>query len=119
MRLKAPKERDTQRLILDWLKAKGIFCWRQNTGGVFDPTSKRFRAFTGLKGVSDILGVLPESRTGRAGGRLLACEVKGPKGKLTAEQEAFLRTVESLGGLAIAAWSLADVESALRDAGYV
>jgi VRR-NUC domain len=72
----------------------GVLAWRSNNTGVFDPARKCFRSFRGLKGVSDILGILP-------GGRLLAVECKRPGGKPTAEQQAFLDEVNRRGGLAV------------------
>ena len=53
-------ERDVQRACLDWLYANGIFCWRQNQAAVPLPGGG-FRKFNGLRGVSDILGVLPQT----------------------------------------------------------
>ena len=72
----------------------GVLAWRSNNAGVYDPTRKCFRSFRGLKGVSDILGVL-------ADGRLLAVECKRPGEQPTAEQQAFLDAVNQRGGLAV------------------
>lgn len=91
---------------------KGIFCWRNNTTGVFDPTKKTFRTFSGLRGVADILGVLDD-------GRFLAIEVKRPKGKLSPEQDEFLENVAKRGGVATCVHSLdeliADFEEINRE----
>lgn len=66
----------------------------------------RIRAFRGLKGVSDILGVLPD-------GRFLAVECKGPKGKPSPEQVEFIENVRKMGGVAFVARSLQDVKNGL------
>ncbi len=104
--VKAPTETDTVRAILEWLALRRVFAWRNNTTGVYDPTRKCFRKFTGMKGVSDILGVLP-------GGRLLAIEAKKKGGYPTPEQRAFIEAVNDAGGLAFVARSVDDVETRL------
>ncbi len=92
--------------VLDYLRLRGIFAWRNNTTGIFDPTRKVFRTFHGLKGVSDVLGLLD-------GGRLLAVEVKRPGGKVSAEQAEFIDAVNRRGGLAFVATGIGDVMKAL------
>lgn len=59
------------------------------------------------RGVSDILGVLPN-------GRALAIEVKRPGGKPTEAQQLFLHEVNRAGGLAFTASSVDEVEAYLR-----
>lgn len=56
---------------LEYLKMKGIYCWRQNSGAV--RIGKRFVRFTSINGVSDIIGILPD-------GRFLAIECKREQG---------------------------------------
>ena len=82
------------RACLGFLALRGALAWRNNTTGVWDPTTKRMRTFQGLKGVADILAVLP-------GGRFLAVEVKAGKDKPSADQRAFLEGVQRNGGLAL------------------
>jgi hypothetical protein len=82
------------RACLELLKLRGVFAWRNNTTGVFDPSRMKFRKFTGLKGVSDILGILP-------GGRLLAVECKVGRNQPTEGQLAFIQKINGLGGLAV------------------
>ncbi len=79
-----------------------IMAWRNNTTGVYDPTTKRFRTFTGRKGVSDIIGILPN-------GRGFVIETKRIGEKPTPEQRAFLDEFEKNGGLAIVATDPGDV----------
>jgi hypothetical protein len=105
----AAREQDIQRAILQLLTLRGIPAWRANTGA-FTGEYKgqtRFVRF-GTKGQADILGVLPPA------GRLLALEVKRPGGKLTLEQDAFLRVITQAGGLAALVTSPAEVEALLR-----
>ena len=58
-------------------------------------------------GVSDLLGWTE-------GGRFVAIEVKGPRGRVTAEQAAFLDLVRRSGGLAGVARSVADATAILE-----
>lgn len=105
------KETEIVRACLDYLKLKGIFCWRQNQAAVPLPNGG-FRRFVGLRGVADILGVLPK-------GRFLAVEVKRPKvGKLSPEQDAFLDHVTELGGFACYVTSVDELAQDLKEAGY-
>ena len=105
-------ETDLVRAILQLLRLRGIYAWRNNTTGVYDPVKGVFRKFTGLKGVSDVLGVLPD-------GRFLAIEAKAPKGRSSPEQQTFIDDINGWGGLAFLARSLADVDEALRREGYL
>jgi hypothetical protein len=66
----------------------------------------------GLKGSSDIEGILP-------GGRFLAVEVKAPGGRLSPEQREFLERVRELGGLALVVKSWRELDDALRQSGYI
>ena len=103
-----PKEGDIQKGILELLFWKGIFAWRNNTTGVYDPTRKSFRKSNNLLGVSDILGILPD-------GRFLAIEVKSKVGRVSLEQTTFLENINRNGGLAFVARSISDVEKLLAD----
>ena len=79
--MRASRESDVLRACLDLLKWKGIMAWRSNNTGVFDPVKKRFRAFQGLKGVSDILGLISADKFYpplKTHGVFLAVETKGP-----------------------------------------
>lgn len=62
-----------------------------------------------LKGVSDIVGILP-------GGRFLAIEVKRPGNErgVTLEQRAFIDRINKSGGLAFVATSISDVRARLE-----
>lgn len=92
-------EGEIKRNICEWLQAHGIFFWVQQAGKIPGRINRsRFLR----NGVSDILGVWK--------GRLLAIEVKAPKGKTSPEQEEFLRLVNDRGGIGFVARSVEDVE---------
>jgi hypothetical protein len=116
--VKGTREADVLRSCLDYLRLRGVFAWRSNTTGVYDPTRKAFRSFRGLRGVSDILGVLP--RTLDVGGRrvtvgvFLSVEVKSARGRLTPEQEAFADAVRKAGGVSLVVRSLKELVDALE-----
>jgi hypothetical protein len=77
-----------------------------------------------MRGCADILGILPmkalpvSDESCPTFGLFLAIEVKGPKGKLSPDQEWFLEEVRRQGGVAIVARSLRDLEDALKQEGY-
>jgi hypothetical protein len=94
------------RQCLDLLRIRRVFAWRNHSVGIFDPVRKVFRAHPGLRGVADILGVLPN-------GRFLAIECKGARGRVSAEQQAFLANVVKAGGVALVIRDVRDLEQAL------
>jgi len=55
------------RACLDFLALRGVFAFRVNTTGIFDPGRKVFRPFQGMRGVSDILGLLDGGRKRKLG----------------------------------------------------
>ena len=90
---------------LEYLKLRGAFVWRNNTGALRD--KKNRPVFFGKAGSSDILGVLP-------GGRFIAVECKASNGRLSENQLDFLNEIERMGGLAVIARSVEDLEKILR-----
>lgn len=115
MSIRKPREQDLVQPCLQYLALAGCLAWRNNTTGVrrTDRTGRQFWAFTGLRGASDILGVLPPN------GRLLAVELKMPGQQPTPAQRDFLDQVAARGGLALVVSSLAQLEAALRLEGIV
>jgi hypothetical protein len=95
---------------LEFLELRGIYAYRQNTGAAEyqDKAGKKRFVRYGKKGVSDIIGVLPP------GGRFIAVECKAPNGRLSEHQIEFLNDIERMGGLAVVARSVEDIENALR-----
>lgn len=110
----ANRESDILQACLSYLNLRGVFCWRSNNTGIYDPASKRYRAFRGLKGVADILGVLPRPAGGSRLGVFLAVEVKRPGGKASAEQKWFLGEVARLGGVALCVRSVEELQADLE-----
>lgn len=63
------KEKDIQRVILQYLNLNGHFCWKANTTGIKKANGSYIPA--SLRGVADIIGV-------SSGGYMIAVEVKRP-----------------------------------------
>jgi hypothetical protein len=95
---------------LRYLEIRGIYHWRNSVGALQVRPGQWYRF--GLKGSSDIMGVLPS-------GRFLAGEVKAPRGRLSSEQRQFLEDVRNLGGLAVVVKSWRELDNALRAGGYI
>lgn len=114
-------ERDIQKAALSWLHARNIFAFRVNNTGVYDPIQKTFRTFHGLRGVADILGIVPQDvlcsiedkLQYERFGCLLAVEVKRPGKAPTNEQAAFLREINERGGVGICVHSVAELDAQL------
>lgn len=95
--------------ILQYLHIqKGIFAWRNNVGAVKLESAKgdRFVRF-GFSGMSDIMVVC-------RGGRFLAIEAKVGRNKQTFDQKVFQDMIEHVGGVYIVAYSIEDVQGALK-----
>lgn len=86
---------------LKLLELRRILAWRANQIPV------KGRTFRGLRGVSDIIGVLDD-------GRLLAVEVKTETGRIRPEQTAFLDAVRERGGVAMIVRSVAELNENLN-----
>ncbi len=101
-------EKDVLAACRQYLSAKGIFHFRVNNMGVYRGEGKY--SFSGMRGISDLIAILEQDVIVDGHmekfGCLLAIEVKRPKGKLSPEQDAFLKEVNSRGGLALCVHSL-------------
>ena len=100
-------EKDIQKAILDYLLLKKIYCWKQHNTGIYYQKEDKY-IHAGMKGVSDILGVLPD-------GKFLAIEVKTKYNKPTKHQEDFLENIKLNNGVAFVARSIDDVQENLGD----
>jgi len=102
------EENAIQSAIMQYLFYNKIFHWRNNNTPIYDVTRKRFRAMPkgAIKGVSDILGILPD-------GRFLAIEVKKPRSYMSKEQKLFIKNINENGGVAFMARSIDDVKKHL------
>jgi hypothetical protein len=103
--MKATPEGAVVKACLDYLKLRGAYVWRNNTGALRDKTNRP--VFFGKVGSSDIVGLLP-------GGRFIAVECKAPGGRPSGRQLQFLNEIERMGGLAVIARSVEDLEKSLR-----
>lgn len=114
----ADRESDVLSACLRWLNYKGVWAWRQNQGAIPLPGG-RFRRFVGMRGVSDILGILPQTVqvVGEPApvtfGNLLAVETKRPGEKVRPDQAAFLARVSELGGIGLCVHSVTELERLL------
>lgn len=111
---KANLEKVIETDILDYLNTvPGAFFWKNNSGGVFDPTKRVFRKNTNphiFNGVSDILGLYK--------GQMVVIEVKRPKPNKTYPSQAqkdFIARVDSCGGAGYIARSVEDAEEIMED----
>lgn len=98
-------EQQIQKQILDYLRYRGIPCYKHQNAGIREPDGGYIPTHT--RGVSDIIGCIPKT------GRYLAIEVKRPGGKPTAEQKQFIDIINEAGGLAFVADSIESVKSKL------
>ncbi len=94
-----PKESEIQKAILEYLKLKGYFCWRNNSGAFKTERGGFYRM--GIKGAPDIF-LIKE-------GRFIGLEVKTRLGTLSEAQEAFKVALEAAGGTYLIVRSLDDV----------
>jgi hypothetical protein len=93
-------EKQTQKLILEYLTKKNIFHWRQNGG------RKGYIKFTSINGIPDIISIVD--------GVFVGIEVKDRLGRQSKAQVAFQKQLESAGGVYILAKSLDDVIEVLN-----
>jgi len=100
-----PKEQVIQNHILQYLRLKGYYVWKNNTAGIYKQATNSYIP-SHAKGVSDIIGLTKQ-------GVFIAIEVKRRSGKLSPNQKAFLEAIRASGGIAILAYDLADVEKIL------
>lgn len=95
--------------VIKTLWMLGWQAWRNNNGGVWDPTKKVFRANSVLKGVSDIIGFNKKT------GQFIAVEIKTGRDKLSVEQKLFLDTLNESGGVGIEVRSIDDLIEKIKE----
>lgn len=111
------KESHIQNQILQYLSFKGIYCWRNNSVGVFDPIRKIYRkAKNGylINGVSDILGIIPPQISRSKAPIFIAIEVKSRKGKLSESQKIFIENINKNGGVGLVLRSIDEAIEELK-----
>lgn len=94
----ATLEKGIENSILRFLKLIGVYCWKNQSTGVWDPKKQIFRKPKNphhINGVADILGVI--------NGRFIAIEVKSEKGTISPEQRVFITRINAEGGVAFVA----------------
>ena len=121
--MKAPKESDIQKALLDWLRIHGAVAIRVNSGAFAGEYKgkKRFVKLNDTPGCSDILCCWQ--------GRFLAVEVKRelPRTKNVAllskaalrlaTQQAFLNSITRAGGIGVMVTSVAELAAHLTNVG--
>jgi penicillin-binding protein-related factor A (putative recombinase) len=98
-------EKQIENSILQWLSYQPrCKAWKNQSVGIYDPVRKSYRKpaskFT-AKGSSDIIGIW--------NGRMICIEVKSAKGRLTPEQNEFLKAMSALGAFCLVAKDLQTV----------
>jgi hypothetical protein len=93
------KEGAIQAAILDYLRLKGRFFWRNNSGA-FKTQHGSFIRF-GASGAPDIVGCVD--------GKFVGLEVKTAKGRLSDDQQSFATALERAGGAYHVVRSIDDV----------
>lgn len=86
----------------------GFTAWRQNNGGVYDATKGVYRRNSSTPGISDILGYQ------RSTGKIIACEIKVGRDKLSPYQEAFLKGIEKSGGYSFVIKTSSDIDCLIK-----
>lgn len=104
------KEQDLVNSILDWLRSHGAWAIRVNSGSMpIEQANGSRRIFRGAPaGTPDIIACWP-------GGLMMGIECKMPGNTATPLQAATLAGIRETGGLAVVAFSIDDVEKAIRE----
>lgn len=110
-------ETDLRKRIQMALVYQGVILHRNNCGQLKNDRGKWVRYGVGNPGGSDLIGwypivVTPEMVSHRVA-VFSAIEVKGPGGRLTKEQDNFIRAVVKAGGVAFDARSVMEAQSKL------
>lgn len=107
-------EKEIENEILGFLWHIGIYCWKNDNVGIWDPKKKIFRRPNSrfkIKGVPDIIGDIPfyAPDSNKPFARPLYIEVKSKTGKVSNEQREFLLRAMDRGCIAFVARSVQDV----------
>jgi hypothetical protein len=112
----SPSEHEIQQRIRLACGRGAVRLWRNNTGALVDQQG-RFVRFGLCKGSSDLIGlrsleITPEL-VGKRLAQFVALEIKAPQGVASPEQQAFLRLVQELGGVAAVCRSIQQAQAVL------
>ena len=112
----SPSEHEIQQRIRLACGRGAVRLWRNNTGALVDQQG-RFVRFGLCKGSSDLIGlrsvVVTPEMVGQRIAQFVALEIKAPQGVVSPEQQAFLRLVQQLGGLAAVCRSIQQAQVVL------
>jgi len=100
------RESDLKKQILQGLQYRGIYCWVNQTVGVWNKKTQGYYK-SGKKGVGDILGLLPKT------GQFLCIEVKVKPNVQTIEQKYFEEDIKKNNGVYILAYNWETVDEFL------
>ena len=102
-------ETQLQGVILEYLRALGVRCWRVNTTGV--PNGKGgLRINREMRGMADIAVIVPVGKVGAS----VWLEVKTESGKQSEQQREVQRQVEDSRGFYFVVRSIEDVQNAIK-----
>ena len=101
-RAKTDREAPVLHDCLKWLRSRGVFCWRNNTGTAW--IGEQPVTF-GYPGSGDILGLTPR-------GQFFAVECKSSTGTQSPKQKEFEAKVRANSGIYILAHSVRELEEA-------
>ena len=105
LELAPPTAGETTSAILAYLTLQGFAVWRQNTSGIYDQKTGRYRFNPqGRRGVPDIIGFRKRD------GLFIGIEVKAGRDRLCPEQKRFLDELKAAGGMAFIARSFAQFQ---------
>ncbi len=112
----SPSEHEIQQRIRLACGRGPVRLWRNNTGALVDQQG-RFVRFGLCKGSSDLIGlrsvVVTPEMVGERIAQFVALEIKAPQGVVSPEQQAFLRLVQELGGVASVCRSIEQAQAVL------
>jgi hypothetical protein len=112
----SPSEHEIQQRIRLACGRGAVRLWRNNTGALVDQQG-RFVRFGLCKGSSDLIGlrsvVVTPEMVGQRIAQFVALEIKAPQGVVSPEQQAFLRLVQELGGVASVCRSIEQAQAVL------
>ena len=101
VRIKKIREKDIQKSILDYLRFRRIFCWKNNTVGIYKKDTGHYIPSQSV-GSPDIFAVKDA--------KIYGIEVKAKGGKLSEKQRKWAWDFEEAGGIYLLAYSLEDLK---------
>jgi len=112
----SPSEHEIQQRIRLACGRGPVRLWRNNTGALVDQQGRLVR-FGLCKGSSDLIGlrsvVVTPEMVGQRIAQFVALEIKAPQGVVSPQQQAFLRLVQELGGVASVCRSIEQAQAVL------